>query len=143
RIALLNRRYVEGRLARLVQGLLQCTQIHQRRGRRLVRRHELGSRGAGSRHPAWLRDLDGPIDFRRPARETAPGSDCGFGFLDVYEKGAFAVVAAPASTLEQLGEVFQPLLGQRLPARGKKVPAGHVDAMSHEPARKEKNGRGT
>src|SRR6266699_4527171 len=120
--------------------------MHQRRGRRLVRRNELGFRRTRSLerrlHLAWPWDLDRAMDFRRLAREVAPGSDCGFGFLDIFEKGAFAVIAAPASALEQFGEVFQPLLGQRVPSRGEKVPATDIQAMCHESARKEKNGRG-
>jgi len=50
-------------------------------------------------------------------RSSRQGFDGGLGFLDVFEEGDFAVVAAPAAGFEQLGEVIQPLLGQDAPAR--------------------------
>ena len=53
----------------------------------------------------------------------------------------FAVKAAPAAGLEQLGEVFQPLLGEIAPARDNVAATCHVSSMCHEPARKRENGR--
>ena len=57
-------------------------------------------------------------------------------------KATFAVIAAPAAGLEQLGQILQPLLGKSAPARDNIAATCHVESMCHEPARKEKNGRG-
>jgi hypothetical protein len=43
--------------------------------------------------------------------------------------------AAPAPGLEQLGEVFQPSLGEVAPARNDVAAACHVYTMCHESAR--------
>ena len=75
-------------------------------------------------------------------QQIAPEFDRGLGFLDIFEKSEFAVIAAPAAGLEQFGEVIQPLLGKSAPARDNVAAARHVQSMCHEPARKEKNGRG-
>ena len=94
---------------------------------------------AGAAEPG---DVDGGIVRRSLARrQVAPDFDRGLGFLDIFEKGAFAVIAAPAAGLEQFGEIFQPLLGKSAPARDDVAAARHVQSMCHEPARKEKNGR--
>src|SRR5262249_1013808 len=50
-------------------------------------------------------------------------------------------VAPPAAALEHVGEVIQPLLSQRAPARDDLAAGRLVSAMCHEPARKRKNGR--
>ena len=60
------------------------------------------------------------------AAQIAPDFDRGLGFLDILEKGEFAVKAAPAAGLEQFGEVFQPLLGKSAPARDDVAAACHV-----------------
>ncbi len=52
------------------------------------------------------------------------------------------MIAAPAAGFEQLGEVFQALLGESAPARNDVAAVGHVESVCHEPARKEENGRG-
>jgi hypothetical protein len=72
-----------------------------------------------------------------PHQQTAPGIHCGLGFLDILEKGEFAMKAAPAAGLEQLGEIFQPLLCKRAPTRSDIAATCHVRSMCHEPARKE------
>src|SRR5450631_3407778 len=88
-------------------------------------------------------DVDGGIVAGGLARrQFAPDFDRGLGFLDVLEKCAFAEVAAPAAGFEQFAEVFQPLLGKSAPTRDNIAAACHVCSMSHESARKEKNGRG-
>jgi hypothetical protein len=87
-------------------------------------------------------DVDGGIvagGFAR--RQFAPDFDRGLGFLDILEKRAFAEVAAPAAGFEQLGQIFQPPFGKIAPARDGIAAACHVCSMSHESARKEKNGR--
>ena len=63
------------------------------------------------------------------------------GFLDIFEKCDFAVIAAPAAGLEQLGEMFQPLLGKIAPARDNVAATCHVSSMCHGPARRRENGR--
>ena len=89
------------------------------------------------------RDVDGEIVAGSlGCRQIAPDLDRDLGFLDVFEKCAFAVIAAPAAGFEQLSEVFQPLLGKGAPARNDVAAACHVCSICHEPARKEKNGRG-
>ena len=60
------------------------------------------------------------------AQQVAPGFDGGLGFLDVFEKCEFGVIAAPAPGLEQFGEVFQPPLGKIAPARNDVAAACHV-----------------
>ena len=75
-------------------------------------------------------------------QQIAPEFDRGLGLLDILEKGAFAVITAPAAGLEQLREVIQPLLGKSAPARDNVAAACHVQSMCHKPAREEKNGRG-
>ena len=78
-------------------------------------------------------------------KATAVGSRRGFhrrlGFLDILEKGAFAVIAAPAAAFEQFGEVFQALLRKQAPTAEHVGVARRVVSMCHEPARKEGNGR--
>src|ERR1700733_7312366 len=71
----------------------------------------------------------------------APDFHRGLGLPDIFEECHFAVKAAPATGLEQLGEIFQPLLGQIAPAHKHIAAASHVDSLSHKPAREEKNGR--
>jgi hypothetical protein len=78
-------------------------------------------------------------------QQIAPEFDRGLGFLDIFEKCAFAVKAPPAAGLEQFGEVFQPLLRKTAPA-GNNIAATRqvhvgVYVMCHKPARKEENGR--
>ena len=51
------------------------------------------------------------------------------------------MIAAPAAGLEQLGKVIKPPLGKIAPTRDNVAATRHVCSMSHEPARKEKNGR--
>src|SRR4051812_24239619 len=63
-------------------------------------------------------------------------------FLDVFQKRDFAVITAPASALEQLGQMLQPLLGQRAPALNDLPAALDVGSLCHEKVRKEENGRG-
>src|SRR5580692_3533327 len=75
-------------------------------------------------------------------QQIAPEFDGGLGFLDILEKGAFAVIAAPAAGLEQLREVVKPPLGKSAPAPDNVATARHVQSICHEPAREEKNGRG-
>ena len=88
-------------------------------------------------------DVDGEIVAGSlGCRQIAPDLDRDLDFLDVFEKCAFAVIAAPAAGFEQLGEVFQPLLGKGAPARNDVAAACHVCSMCHELARKEKDGRG-
>src|SRR5712675_882504 len=76
-------------------------------------------------------------------QKTAPGFHRGLGLLYIIEKVEFAVKAAPAAGLEQLGKVLQPLFGESAPARDDVAAACHVCSMCHgPPARKEKDGRG-
>ena len=75
-------------------------------------------------------------------QQIAPGLDRGLGFLNVFEEGEFAVIAAPAPGLEQFGEIFQPLLGKVAPARDNIAATRHICMKCHKSARKEKNGRG-
>ena len=49
--------------------------------------------------------------------------------------------APPAPGLEQLGEIFEPLLRKSAPTCDNVAAWRHVDSMCHEPAREEKNGR--
>src|SRR5512139_3722144 len=48
------------------------------------------------------------------------------------------MIAAPAPGLEHVGEVLQPLFGERAPARRNVTAASAVLTMCHEPARKER-----
>ena len=75
-------------------------------------------------------------------QQIAPEFDRGLGFLDILEKGEFAVITAPAAGFEQLREVIEPLLGKSAPAPDNVATARHVQSLCHKPARKEKNGRG-
>ena len=59
-------------------------------------------------------------------RQITPDFDRGLGLLNILEKFEFAVKAAPASGLEQLREVFQPLLGNRAPTRDDIAAPRHV-----------------
>ena len=89
-------------------------------------------------------NVDGRIVQRGLAgREPAPGLDRVFGFLDIFQKREFAVIAAPAPGLEQFGEVIEPLLGQRAPAVENLLAPRHVHSLCHEKVRKEENGRKT
>jgi hypothetical protein len=72
----------------------------------------VGSRGASPAAPA--------------RRQIAPDFDRGFGFLDIFEKCEFAVIAAPAPGLEKFGEIFQPRLGKGAPAREDVAAPCHV-----------------
>src|ERR1700731_2978153 len=74
--------------------------------------------------------------------QIAPELDRGLGFLDILEKGEFAVITAPAAGFEKLREMIQPLLGKSAPAPDNVATARHVQSMCHKPAREEKNGRG-
>ena len=76
-------------------------------------------------------------------QQIAPDFHGCLGLLDILEEGDFAVKAAPAAGLEQLSQILQPLLGKSAPARDNIAATFHVESMCHEPARKEKNGRGT
>lgn len=69
-------------------------------------------------------------------------STAALGFLDILEKGEFAVITAPAAGFEQLREVIEPLLGKSAPASDNVATARHVQSLCHKLARKEKNGRG-
>src|SRR5215471_1229913 len=44
------------------------------------------------------------------------------------------MVAAPAPAFEHFGKIFQPLLGERTPARDKFVAPCHARTMCHDPA---------
>jgi hypothetical protein len=59
-------------------------------------------------------------------QQVAPEFDRGLGLLDILEKGAFAVIPAPAAGLEQLREVIEPPLGKRAPAPDNVATACHV-----------------
>src|SRR5665811_559345 len=88
-------------------------------------------------------DVDGGIVPGGLARrQIAPDFHRGFGLLDILQERELAVIAAPAAGLEKFGEVLQPLLGKIAPARDDVAAPCHVQLMCHEPARKEKNGRG-
>ena len=65
-------------------------------------------------------------------QQTAPGFDGSFGFLDVFEKVGFAVIAAPASGFEQFGEMFQPLFGKSAPARDDVAATCDVGSICHQ-----------
>src|SRR5258708_30323708 len=91
------------------------------------------------RSAAWpeLGNVDRGIIPRGLApQQIAPDFDGGFGFLYVLEKGELGVVAAPAAGLEQFGEVLEPPLGKRAPARDDVAAPRHVWTVCHEPARK-------
>src|ERR1700738_3973137 len=98
--------------------------------------------GPGRAAAAEPGDVDGGIVAGGLARrQFAPDFDRGLGFVVMLEKGAVAEVPAPAAGFEQLGQIFQPPFGKIAPARDGIAAACHVCSMSHESARKEKNGR--
>ena len=104
--------------------------------------HRLTARRRHRARTAQPRHVHRRIVGRGLARQQiAPGFDRGPGFPDVFQKGRFAVKAAPTAGLEQLGEIFQPPLGKRAPARDDVAAMCHAGSMYHETARKEKNGR--
>ena len=70
--------------------------------------------------------IDGVVERSLARQQIAPGFDRGFGFLDVFEKGGFAVIATPAAGFEQFGEMFQPLFGKLAPARDDVAATCHV-----------------
>jgi hypothetical protein len=45
------------------------------------------------------------------------------------------MVAAPTAAFEHFGQIFQPLLGERAPARNKFAAPCHARMMCHDPAR--------
>jgi hypothetical protein len=59
-------------------------------------------------------------------RQNAPGFDRILGLLNILQEGEFAVKTAPPTGLEQLGEIFQPLLGKRAPTRDSAAAACRV-----------------
>src|SRR5438270_13822319 len=86
-------------------------------------------------------EVDGAVVERGLAHfQISPDFHRCLGFLDIFEKRPFRVIAPPAPGLEQFGEMFQPLLGKAAPARNN-IATCPVYTMCHEPARKEKNGR--
>ena len=121
--------------ARLYDG--DCAQLRLRT--RLAPSIDLRQRRARAPEPGHV---DYGIVERSLARQQiAPGFDGSFGFLDVFEKDGFTVVATPASGSEQFGEMFQPLFGKLAPARDDVAATCQVGSICHQNARMEKNGR--
>ena len=122
--------------ARLCDG--DCARLRLRT--RLARIHRPAAARAARGRARTCRSAELSSEASRD-QQIAPGFDRGFGFLDVFEKDGFAVIAAPAAGFEQFGEMVQPLFGKLAPARDDVAATCHVGSMCHENARMEKNGR--
>ena len=59
-------------------------------------------------------------------QQVARGFHGILGFLNVFEKCDFTVIAAPTAGLEQFGQMLEPLLGERARARDNVATPRHV-----------------
>ena len=105
----------------LLRRLRRRLKAHDRRAEPLIARQ---GRGVPAANPGHVDR--GIVEGSFTAQQVAPGFDGGLGFLDVLQELDFAVKAAPASGLEQFGEVVQPTLGKSAPARDDLAAKCHV-----------------